>query len=245
LVTQQNIGATICRAGYTATIRPPVSYTNALKRTQLRSLPYSSYGSTDSTLFEEDHLIPLEVGGSPSSVKNLWPEPWTGNYGAHYKDQLENKLHSLVCSRALPLAVAQSAISANWIDAYEQYVLGLTPTNSAASPPLAPPQTPSPSPSTLESHTPLSLPTPSPTLSAPTAVASLPPIPVIAPTQIPAPSVPSPAPSPPLPPPQPIPASTSTQPAGATGKCNDGTYSYAAHHQGMCSGHGGVAQFYI
>ncbi|MFJ9729418.1 DUF3761 domain-containing protein [Streptomyces sp. NPDC101209] len=26
--------------------------------------------------------------------------------------------------------------------------------------------------------------------------------------------------------------------------CNDGTYSYAAHHQGACSHHGGVAIFY-
>lgn len=33
-------------------------------------------------------------------------------------------------------------------------------------------------------------------------------------------------------------------PAGATAMCNDGTYSYAAHHQGACSGHGGVAVFY-
>ncbi|MCO6009472.1 DUF3761 domain-containing protein [Actinoallomurus purpureus] len=33
-------------------------------------------------------------------------------------------------------------------------------------------------------------------------------------------------------------------PAGATALCNDGTYSYAAHHQGACSHHGGVAVFY-
>ncbi|WP_373034576.1 DUF3761 domain-containing protein [Streptomyces sp. NRRL B-2790] len=31
---------------------------------------------------------------------------------------------------------------------------------------------------------------------------------------------------------------------GATALCNDGTYSYAAHHQGACSHHGGVAIFY-
>ncbi len=31
---------------------------------------------------------------------------------------------------------------------------------------------------------------------------------------------------------------------GATALCNDGTYSYAAHHQGACSHHGGVAVFY-
>lgn len=32
--------------------------------------------------------------------------------------------------------------------------------------------------------------------------------------------------------------------SGATALCNDGTLSYAAHHQGACSHHGGVAQFY-
>lgn len=31
---------------------------------------------------------------------------------------------------------------------------------------------------------------------------------------------------------------------GATALCNDGTYSYAAHHQGACSSHGGVNIFY-
>ena len=31
---------------------------------------------------------------------------------------------------------------------------------------------------------------------------------------------------------------------GATALCNDGTYSYAAHHQGACSSHGGVKAFY-
>ena len=32
-------------------------------------------------------------------------------------------------------------------------------------------------------------------------------------------------------------------PAGATAKCNDGTYSFSQHHSGTCSGHGGVANW--
>ena len=36
-------------------------------------------------------------------------------------------------------------------------------------------------------------------------------------------------------------SSTDTWPAGATGKCNDGTYTSAINHQGACSKHGGVA----
>ncbi|WP_307839148.1 DUF3761 domain-containing protein [Streptomyces sp. MBT97] len=37
---------------------------------------------------------------------------------------------------------------------------------------------------------------------------------------------------------------SSSDGGGATALCNDGTYSYAAHHQGACSHHGGVAVFY-
>lgn len=40
------------------------------------------------------------------------------------------------------------------------------------------------------------------------------------------------------------PATTAPAGNGATARCNDGTYSYAAHHQGACSHHRGVAVFY-
>jgi len=32
-------------------------------------------------------------------------------------------------------------------------------------------------------------------------------------------------------------------PAGATGMCNDGTYTMAKNHQGACSSHGGVKKW--
>ena len=34
-----------------------------------------------------------------------------------------------------------------------------------------------------------------------------------------------------------------SHPAGATAKCNDGTFSYSLHHSGTCSHHGGVAKW--
>jgi len=52
--------------------------------------------------------------------------------------------------------------------------------------------------------------------------------------------VPRPA-NPPAPKPAPAPVVPGT---GATALCRDGTFSFAAHHQGACSGHGGVKVFY-
>ena len=122
-VTQANIHSTICVPGYTKTIRPPSSYTTNLKIRQLSSFPYSAFNNLNTRDFEEDHLISLELGGSPTNPKNLWPEPYASSSGARVKDRLENALHALVCSGSITLAKAQSAISTNWYLAYEKYVL--------------------------------------------------------------------------------------------------------------------------
>ena len=120
-VSQGNIYSTICVSGYTKTIRPPVSYTNRIKYSQLDS-GYNYKGGTSAHDYEEDHLIPLEVGGNPSSVKNLWPEPWLITWNAGKKDQLENKMHSLVCSGSISLAAAQKVFMTNWIAGYQRFV---------------------------------------------------------------------------------------------------------------------------
>ena len=118
-VTQANIATTICTLGFTKKIRPPVTYTTALKKHQLRTAPYSAYGSTNTKLFEEDHLISLELGGNPTNPKNLWPEPWTS---ARQKDKLENALHAMVCAHQITLKEAQTQIATNWATAYQAYV---------------------------------------------------------------------------------------------------------------------------
>jgi hypothetical protein len=98
--TQANIGSTICRQGWTATIRPPVDYTNDLKRKQMRQ-----YGETGSLSdYQEDHLISLELGGNPTDPRNLWPEPYPR---ASEVDRMENDLNAQVCSGSLTLAQAQ------------------------------------------------------------------------------------------------------------------------------------------
>ena len=120
-VTQGNIYSTICVSGFTKTIRPSSSYTHDIKVQQL-SGTYRRYHNTATRDFEEDHLISLELGGAPSDVRNLWPEPYNGTNGARTKDRLENTLHSLVCSGQIKLKTAQQAIAKNWWTAYLKYV---------------------------------------------------------------------------------------------------------------------------
>jgi len=120
-VTQADIHSTICARGYTRTIRPPERYTERLKRRQIRE-----YGYRDRKLwsYEEDHLIPLEVGGNPTSPRNLWPQPYhvAGGWGARIKDHLENRLNHMVCRGELSLARAQRMIATNWVDAYKRLI---------------------------------------------------------------------------------------------------------------------------
>ena len=180
LVTQATIGRTICVTGWTSTVRPSSSVTTSLKVAQLAS-GYTYKGDTATADYEEDHLISLELGGAPSAEANLWPEPYNAPEGARVKDQVENKLHSLICGGTITLATAQRAIASNWWIAYHTYV-GAAPAASTYKAPV-----------------------------------------VAQPAPGPAPIAPS---------------------GGATALCNDGTYSYAAHHQGACSRHGGVKVFY-
>ena len=140
-VTQSNIHKTICVSGYTATIRPPANYTTDLKISQLDS-GYNVGGDTKVSDYEEDHLIPLEIGGNPTSKLNLWPELWNGAVGAHVKDKLENKIHTLICNGSMTLAAGRAIFAHNWETGYQKYVGALSITSEpAAAPPTiqAPP----------------------------------------------------------------------------------------------------------
>ncbi|MDG3009667.1 hypothetical protein G4X40_05850 [Rhodococcus sp. D2-41] len=117
-VTSGDLASTICRSGYTSSIRPPASITGREKSADARS-----YGYTASLHDAEyDHLISLELGGDPNDPRNLWVEPPSPGHqpGAgvnNPKDKVENTLHSLVCSGQVPLAAAQSAIATDWTTA--------------------------------------------------------------------------------------------------------------------------------
>jgi len=105
----------ICKGPSTSTIRPADTYTDDLKKAQI-----IEYGWTDTNPadYEEDHLISLEIGGDPTDPKNLWPEPYAGNFNSHMKDKVEDWLHAQVCSGKMTLEQAQNGIRTNW----EQYI---------------------------------------------------------------------------------------------------------------------------
>ncbi len=191
-VTQNNIKSTICVSGYTTTVRPSTSYTNPLKEKQIQEYGYSDTSLSD---YEEDHLIPLEVGGSPTDPANLWPEPYNITYGARVKDKVENYLHSQVCSGAISLAEAQKEDAQNWETVYNSHY-GTISSGSSSDPDDT---------------------------AASGSINS------------------SPATTPPS---TPAKSSNSSVPSGATGQCKDGSYTYATNHQGACSHHGGVAEWF-
>jgi hypothetical protein len=102
-VRQSTIKKTICVKGWTKKVRPPVSYTNKLKVKQM--VQYGETGSPSD--YEEDHFIPLELGGAPKNPKNLWPEPRSQS---KISDPLETKFKKQVCEGVLTLKKARAAI---------------------------------------------------------------------------------------------------------------------------------------
>ena len=114
-ITQASIATTICRAGWTATVRAPEAETGKVKKAALLA-----YGqpATRSKTTELDHFVPLELGGA-NDVRNLWPEPSDepGHGVANTKDKVENDLNAAVCRGRVPLAAAQQAVAADWTSA--------------------------------------------------------------------------------------------------------------------------------
>jgi hypothetical protein len=88
----------------------------------LRQKVFSEYGIRDArpNAYEVDYLITPELGGA-DSIRNLWPEPYSIMWNARVKDELEDRLHDLVCEGKLDLTTAQREISTDWIAAYKKY----------------------------------------------------------------------------------------------------------------------------
>ena len=112
-VTQATIGQTICRSGWTQSVRPSESITEPEKYASM-----AAYGDTGSASgYEYDHFVPLELGGATNAPHNLWPEPGAS---PNPKDKVEDYLNHEVCERKMSLSRAQKLIIVNWVKLYRQ-----------------------------------------------------------------------------------------------------------------------------
>lgn len=103
----------VCTSGGPRENRPPSSLQRAV---------FHEYGMDGAPpdAYEVDHLITPALGGS-DDIRNLWPQPYTSEWNAHVKDELEDYLHTEVCTGKIDLRTAQREISTNWISAYRKY----------------------------------------------------------------------------------------------------------------------------
>lgn len=108
-VRQSNLTATICRAGYTGSLRPSADITTPEKRGNAQSYDYRG----DLAGAEYDYVVPLELGGDPNDARNLWIHP----AGQNGRTDVGRRLNALVCGGGMTLAAAQEAIAHDWTTA--------------------------------------------------------------------------------------------------------------------------------
>ncbi len=130
-VTPATIHSTVCVSGWTGTIRPPASYTDALKVQQLAQFagqhPGDPQWSVSGT--EEDHRLSLDLGGDPRDVMNLSPEV---HRSSTVKDKDEGSLGGsgrAFCAAGLAPDEAWTALQAKreeliskWLGAFPAYL---------------------------------------------------------------------------------------------------------------------------
>jgi hypothetical protein len=103
----------VCSANAQASMVPVALQRRVFEEYGIANAPQNAY--------EVDYLITPELGGA-ADIRNLWPEPYSATvWNAHVKDQLEDRLHQLVCGGQLDLATAQHDIATDWIAAYKKY----------------------------------------------------------------------------------------------------------------------------
>jgi hypothetical protein len=91
--------------------------------TSVRQEVFRRYGIVNARAsdYEIDYLIAPGLGGV-GDISNLWPESYaSGTWNAHVKDELEERLHEMVCNGEIDLSVAQRDIAIDWIAAYKKY----------------------------------------------------------------------------------------------------------------------------
>jgi hydrogenase maturation factor HypF (carbamoyltransferase family) len=113
-VTQANIHETICVSGWTASIRPSVSYTSKVKRSMLNEGIKSGIYKPTAKMsdFVLDHVLSLGIGGAPKDRKNLILQSISDGLA---KDKIEALVRHRVCSGRISLATGQAVFfNQNW-----------------------------------------------------------------------------------------------------------------------------------
>jgi hypothetical protein len=127
-VTQGTIRRTICRHGWTSSVRPPERITE-----QEKAASMAAYGAGGSlSRYEYDHFVALELGGATNDRRNLWPEPGAS---PNPKDAVERQLNREVCEGKMTLVRAQRLIVANWVSLTHH---NISPPPAASAPPPPP-----------------------------------------------------------------------------------------------------------
>lgn len=110
----------VCRGGFGR---------NGIVPLPLERRVFAAYGlrPAEARAYEVDYLISPELGGD-QDIRNLWPQSYDATlWNARVKDELEDRLHQMVCNGSLDLITAQRDIAANWIEAYKKYFHTETP----------------------------------------------------------------------------------------------------------------------
>jgi hypothetical protein len=91
--------------------------------TSVQQQVFAAYGISQpkSGAYEIDYLVTPDLGGT-ADIRNLWPQPFSNTvWNARVKDQLEERLHSMVCTGEIDVATAQHDLAADWVSAYKKY----------------------------------------------------------------------------------------------------------------------------
>jgi hypothetical protein len=90
---------------------------------KVKSQIYDLYGirADGPVAYNVDHLVPASLGGT-NTIKNLWPQPLSGEWSYAEKNKLEKRLQKLVCSGEIELKKGQEEIARDWVSAYKRYV---------------------------------------------------------------------------------------------------------------------------
>lgn len=101
-VSQVNIDETICRVGYSRSVRAVYAVTETIKRRLMRS----EHPGERMADYELDHLVPISIGGAPLDGRDLWLHPRRGQANASDKNILAYVLWRLICEHRVPLQTA-------------------------------------------------------------------------------------------------------------------------------------------